>query len=398
MWLSYYGRLFMSRNLVLFLDGTANKFGETNTNVVRTLQSLVRDDGNQLVYYDPGVGTMPGPGLVTRTGKLISKLIDLAFATGLDQNVTEAYTYLINNYEPDDKVYLFGFSRGSYTARVVAALLNHVGLLPRGCENLIPYALRLLRVARKDNRNTGDQFRRTFARLIDGSPDRRFPVHFVGVFDTVSSVGWFWEPAKFKYTAFNPGISIIRHAIALDERRAFYRQNRFSRVTETNQDFQQLWFAGVHSDVGGGYPDTTLGRCSLNWMLDEAKNAGLHIDEARRAEVAPAGGAPWLDKKHNSMKPGWWPCEILVPKVHWNDEKKRKGLRVNFFRSRKLRDGEMLHESLLLRLHDDPTYKPANISQEFREYVRGLSSITEPSPYWKTKAAPIAPPKPLPST
>jgi len=196
-----------------------NQFGINNTNVVR-------DDQTQFVYYDPGIGTLPGPGLVTRVGKFLSKAIDLAFATGLDRNVEKAYTTLMNNWEPGDQVYLFGFSRGSYTARVVAALLYHVGLLPRGSENLIPYALRLLRMARTDNRNLGDKFRETFARPI-GNADRRFSVHFVGLWDTVSSVGWFWEPAKFRYTATNPGIAIVRHAISIDERRAFFRQNRF---------------------------------------------------------------------------------------------------------------------------------------------------------------------------
>ena len=170
----------MPKNIVLLCDGTANQFGVSNTNVVRVVQTLVRDDQEQFVYYDPGVGTLPGPGLVTRTGKFLSKVIDLAFATGLDRNVEEAYISLMNNWEPDDKVYLFGFSRGSYTARVLAALLYHVGLLPRGSENLIPYALRLLRIARRDNRNLGDQFRETFARPT-GRADRRFGVHFIGL-------------------------------------------------------------------------------------------------------------------------------------------------------------------------------------------------------------------------
>ncbi|HEV7767160.1 MAG TPA: DUF2235 domain-containing protein [Thermoanaerobaculia bacterium] len=371
----------MSRNLVLFCDGTANKFGEKNTNVVRVVQCLVRDDDRQIVYYDPGVGTMPGPGLVTRVGKFVSKLVDLAFATGLDRNVEEAYTFVINHYEPGDKVYLFGFSRGAYTARVVAALLHHVGLLPRGSENLIPYALRLLRVARKDNRGIADQFRATFARPIDGNPDRRFPVHFVGVWDTVSSVGWFWEPAKFAYTATNPGISIIRHAISIDERRAFYRQNRFARANDV-QDLQQLWFAGVHSDVGGGYPDTTINRCSFDWMVDEAETAGLRIDPARRAVVAPPVPEPWLAKQHNELKkPWWWPLE-LFPKIHWNSSKRRNSIRLNFFRSRKLFDGELLHESTLLRIRDSD-YTPASLSREFRKYVRSLPTVPKTLAYRK---------------
>ncbi|HYI13157.1 MAG TPA: DUF2235 domain-containing protein [Thermoanaerobaculia bacterium] len=388
----------MTKNIVLLCDGTANQFGVSNTNVVRVVQSLVRDDQEQFVYYDPGVGTLPGPGLVTRVGKFLSKVVDLAFATGLDRNVEEAYTYLMNNWEPDDRVYLFGFSRGSYTARVLAALLHHVGLLPRGSENLIPYALRLLRIARKDNLNLGDQFRETFARPT-GRADRRFSVHFVGLWDTVSSIGWFWEPEKFRYTATNPGIAIVRHAIAVDERRAFYRQNRFYPPDGTSQDLQQLWFPGVHSDVGGGYTDSDLGRCSFDWILDEAVAAGMHVDPARRNVVAPPIAKPWLEKKHNSLGPVWWLLEFF-PKIHFNSQKRHKEIRLNLFRSRKLLDGELLHESTLRRLKEDDDYKPAAISRAFRRYVRGLTTIPPAMTYMKspTVSAPTTPSAVLPST
>jgi uncharacterized protein (DUF2235 family) len=389
----------MPKNIVLLCDGTANQFGVSNTNVVRVVQSLVRDDQEQFVYYDPGVGTLPGPGLVTRVGKFLSKVIDLAFATGLDRNVEEAYTYLMNNWEPGDKVYLFGFSRGSYTARVVAALLHHVGLLPRGSENLIPYAMRLLRIARKDNRKLGDQFRETFARPT-ASADRRFTVHFIGLWDTVSSVGWFWEPEKFRYTATNPGIAIVRHAIAVDERRAFYRQNRFYPTNGTPQDLQQLWFPGVHSDVGGGYADSNLGRCSFDWILDEAIAAGMHVDAGRRNIVAPPIAKPWLEKKHNSLRAVWWWLLEFFPKIHFNTQKGRKEIRLNLFRSRKLLDGELLHESTLRRLKEDDDYKPAAISRAFRKYVRGLTAIPPTLPYVKAPAvpAPAKPPAVLPAT
>jgi uncharacterized protein (DUF2235 family) len=389
----------MPRNIVLFCDGTANKFGVVNTNVVRVVQSLTRDDGQQIVYYDPGVGTMPGPGLITRTGKFLSKVIDLAFATGLDQNVSEAYSFLMDHWEEGDRIYIFGFSRGAYTARVVAALLHHAGLLPSGSQNLIPYALRLLRAARKDDLEIGDQFRETFARPV-GTPDRRCPIHFVGVWDTVSSVGWFWEPAKFKYTATNPGISHIRHAIAIDEARAFYRQNRF--FAAGGQDLQQLWFPGAHADVGGGYADSHLGRCSFEWMLDEAIGAGLHVDPARRTAASqPAIAKPWLEKKHNEiLKPWWWPLEF-VPKLHYNSAKRRNGIRLNRFRSRSLLNGELLHEAALRRIQDDPGYNPAPLSRAFLAQVRALKSIPKSLAYTKepNAVAPGAPPPaPAPAT
>src|SRR5450755_2926360 len=129
----------MTRNLVICCDGTNNQFGLENTNVVRLVQSLVSDPDRQLVYYDPGIGTLPEPGWVTKVGKKISEIADLAFATGLNHKVEEAYTFLMDYWQPGDHVFLFGFSRGAYTVRVLAALLHALGSLPRGGDNLVPY-------------------------------------------------------------------------------------------------------------------------------------------------------------------------------------------------------------------------------------------------------------------
>lgn len=131
------------RNLIVCYDGTNNQFGPENTNVVRLVQVLDRDPLKQRIYYDPGVGTLPEPGTWDKVSQWLSKVAGLAFGAGINWKVGEAYTYLINTWEPGDRVFLFGFSRGAYTVRVLAGLLFSIGLLPRGCENLVPYALRL---------------------------------------------------------------------------------------------------------------------------------------------------------------------------------------------------------------------------------------------------------------
>jgi len=107
----------MPKNLVICCDGTNNQFGSNNTNVVRLVQAVERDAVSQHVYYDPGVGTLPEPGWITWVGKAISDIGGLAFGMGLTWKVQEAYCYLMDNWEPGDAVYLFGFSRGAYTAR-----------------------------------------------------------------------------------------------------------------------------------------------------------------------------------------------------------------------------------------------------------------------------------------
>ncbi len=191
----------MSRNLVICFDGTNNQFGSENTNVVRLVQVLNRDPERQRLYYDPGVGTLPEVGLLTRTGKTVSRWFGLAFGAGLSANVEEAYSYLMELWEPGDRVFLFGFSRGAYTARVLAGLLHTLGLLPRGNQNLVPYVMRLYGAVRKETgheENAGGstywslcrEFRSTFARpYFPGDAQRRFRVHYLGVWDTVSSVG-----------------------------------------------------------------------------------------------------------------------------------------------------------------------------------------------------------------
>ena len=105
----------MSRNFVICCDGTNNQFGPQNTNVVRLVQALDRDPAKQRLYYDPGVGALPEPRALTRLRKWLAKIYGLAFGAGLTWKVEEAYSYLMNYWEPGDRVFLFGFSRGAYT-------------------------------------------------------------------------------------------------------------------------------------------------------------------------------------------------------------------------------------------------------------------------------------------
>src|SRR4051794_20775773 len=117
-----------SKNLILCCDGTGNQFGLENTNVVRLVQSLDRDPTRQSLYYDPGLGTLPEPSAFTQVQKWVSEVFGLAIGSGLSWKVGEAYTYLMESWEPGDRVFLFGFSRGAYTVRVLAGLLYTLGL------------------------------------------------------------------------------------------------------------------------------------------------------------------------------------------------------------------------------------------------------------------------------
>src|SRR6266498_5438399 len=108
------------RNLIICCDGTNNEFGKENTNVVRLVEVLERTSGKQRIFYDPGVGTLPNPGAITALARRLSEYWELAFATDLPDRVARAYQYLMDHWQPGDRVFLFGFSRGAFTVRVLA--------------------------------------------------------------------------------------------------------------------------------------------------------------------------------------------------------------------------------------------------------------------------------------
>ena len=359
----------MGRNLIVCFDGTNNQFGAHDTNVVRLVQSLERGNGQQIVYYDPGLGTLPEPGLLTQLAKRTSELFGLAFGLGLARKIECAYAFLMHNWQPGDHVFLFGFSRGAYAARALAGLLHMFGLLAPSHENLLPYVMRLFRgVRRVDDQNAkiwrlSAQFRNTFARDA-GIEHRRFRVHFVGVWDTVSSIGWLWDPVKFLHTAANPSIVTVRHAVAIDERRSFFRQNLFVDDVR-GQDLLELWFPGAHSDVGGGYPENCGGlwREPFTWMLDEAKQAGLLTDpegERRVLTRATLPEKPWAEPQHESLTWQWWPAEFF-PKLRYNKRLGRRLPSLGLGRRRRIEPGTLLHRSVTQRMENIATYAPPNL-------------------------------------
>jgi uncharacterized protein (DUF2235 family) len=218
----------------------------------------------------------------------------------------------MRNFEPGDNVYVFGFSRGAYTARSLCGMLHAVGLLTLGNEGLTPYAIRMIK-QRKIDFDVAFDFKRTFS--------RECKPHFVGVWDTVSSVGWVYNAVRFPFTAVthNPDLAVVRHAISIDERRAFFRQNLFGKPADPKQDVKEVWFAGVHSDVGGSYPEaeSQLSKIALRWMICEAELAGLAVDQTRKAEILggkPPNVAPDPNSKnqHESLHGLWWIAELCA--------------------------------------------------------------------------------------
>ncbi len=344
------------KNIVLCCDGTANEFKRNRTNVVKLYYALERT-ASQPAYYHPGVGTMEAVGALTSTAREATKLLGLAFGYGLETDIRDAYVYLMRTFEPGDRVFLFGFSRGAYTVRAVASLLHMYGLIAPGNEPLVPYAIRMMVADSRDGTAAGlelaDQFAATFS-------SRACCPHFVGVWDTVSSVGWVENPLHLRFSANNPDIAVGRHAIAIDERRAFFRQNlwRPSGDTAGPQDLKQVWFAGVHYDVGGGYPEEEggLSKIALEWMLAEAYAQGLQLNKARTDEILGRDNNRYAKpdanaQLHNSMD-GLWPLAEFVWKRHYDARTGKTGRKMNLFHRRTVPDGALIHESVFQRTRD----------------------------------------------
>ncbi len=347
----------MTRNIVLCCDGTANEFARDRTNVVKLFHALVHDPDAQATYYHPGVGTMEAVGAVTTVGRKVTKVLGLAIGYGLETDIRDAYVFLMNHFKEGDRLFLFGFSRGAYTVRCVSALLHMYGLIRPGNEPLVPYAIRMMMAItglseRKGPQNEiagyfklADEFKQHFG-------GQRCQPHFVGVWDTVSSVGWIENPLRLPFTADNPDIAIGRHAIALDERRAFFRTNLWRPSTNGGpRDLKQVWFPGVHCDVGGGYPEAESGlsKIALQWMVDEAKDAKLLVDPGREDLVLGRAGGGYVppDPKammHESLT-GAWRLVEYVPKRHYNAKRKMEERRMNLSRYRTIPPGASIHRS-----------------------------------------------------
>jgi hypothetical protein len=213
----------VGRNVVVCCDGTANQFAQNNTNVVRLYSALVDDPARQLIFYHPGVGTMEAPGALTSWGQKATILAGMAVGYGLERDITAAYTFIMNNYKAaeDDRLFLFGFSRGAYTVRAVASLLRSCGILRPGHETSIPYAIRLMNAIGTKDRRTAEYFRPSPASAHASSCKPYLSASGYRVLGRLDLV------LKIPYTA-TTDIQIGRHA---SPRRAarFYRPNSGAR-------------------------------------------------------------------------------------------------------------------------------------------------------------------------
>ena len=381
----------MPKNIIVCCDGTGNEFGDSNSNVVNLYKTLIRD-GEQIAYYHPGVGTMGSRSALSRIGKWWTKVIGLAFGYGISDNVADAYQFLMPNFKPGDHVYVFGFSRGAYTARALCGMLHAVGLLTPGNEGLIPYAIRMVKKKKIDFAVLAD-FKKTFApspcRECEGWCAHDCKPYFVGVWDTVSSVGWVYNAVTFPFTRAtkNPDFHIMRHAVSIDEHRAFFPSNAFGELNNDQQDLMEVLFAGVHSDVGGSYPEkeSQLSKIALRWMLMEAERAGLRVNQQRKADIL-GGKPPYVapdpttKNQHKSLHGVWWIAEFWpkIISVQNKEGKWKKRIWINLARRRKFPPNPLVRESVEQRVKGKNfPYHPSNLPVPHRIVRDGQGEVAQ---------------------
>ena len=326
------------RNLVICCDGTGNKYGKNNTNVVKTFEGLIKGK-DHLVFYDPGVGTFSEKKFILGPLRWFGRLLGGAFGIGLQKNVEDAYAYLMDVYEEGDRIFLFGFSRGAHTVRRLASMLDKCWLLQRGSQNMIPYASQMYLDKKVDKERLRDDQSKTVIEGFREAYCRPCPVHFIGVWDTVAALSKLRPRPKLD-GKLNKSISYAYHAVAIDERRLKFPPNLWKEENiEENQTVEQVWFAGVHSDVGGWYKERGLSDIALAWMLTHAKRAGLRVDDSFFRELKASPEKAHEDMQHESWS-GWW---LLLP-----------------FLRRRISEGAKVHNTVKQRMEAEslPYNKP----------------------------------------
>jgi uncharacterized protein (DUF2235 family) len=347
------------KKIVICCDGTGNSFDNINddSNVAKLYTSLVINS-EQIGYYHPGVGTMGDPSTRGRIARKWSRIKGLAFGRGLLANVADAYRYLMDNYVDGDEVFLFGFSRGAFTARALASVIHVYGLLCPGNHEAIPFIMEMYAKRSRQAKHQEIQFDEDQAFKWQFSRTNDVRIHFCGLWETVSSYGWIYDPIELPFVGTNPIIDIGRQAVSIDERRCFYQDNLWGPAVG-KQDIRQVWFSGVHSDVGGSYPEqeSALSKIPLEWMFVEAAKAGLAID-IRKAEtvLALANDFPQVqglpnyvkaDKNgclHKSLKRLWWILEFLTQR---DPHRNGRGWNLPLGRRRTIPAGSLIHQSVL---------------------------------------------------
>lgn len=333
------------KRLILCADGTWNEAERKDertgrpqpTNVLKVARAILprtKSNVDQVVYYHEGVGTEGG--LDTFTGG--------AFGSGMAGNVRALYRFLVNNYVPGDEIYFFGFSRGAFTVRTLAGFMKKVGLLQKDDEYYTPEIFGLYE---KNTPVESPEWKHAFRNIKDTRPCP--PIRMIGVWDTVGALGapgalgqlFNRDKYKFHDIELNPSIENACHALAIDEQRKPFAPSLWKRPAGWSGQLQQVWFCGVHSNVGGSYSPDGLANEALHWIVEKAEQLGLEFDTGFLAHYLPCFNSVLNDSMTMMYR-------VMGPHV------RQIGAHLDA--------GEAVHQSVIDRMNHKPcAYAPANL-------------------------------------
>ena len=362
------------KRLVICCDGTWNSADQKvdgepcPTNVVRFAYRVAKRDSqgvSQIVYYDQGVGT----------GNSLDRLSGGALGKGLEANIHDAYRFLLANYEFGDELFVLGFSRGAFTARSLIGMVRKCGILHQKHARQYIAATELY----CNHESPSDAGPAGFREKFCTYGNNEIKVQFIGVWDTVGALGipvaglrWLTGKDKYQFHDTELSGSVINacQALAIDEHRGPVLPAIWEAWDKPNQNIEQVWFCGAHSDVGGGYGKTKaesangqvafkpqLADISLEWMIAKAQTAGLAFDpdvlNANPLVIDP------LAEIHDS-KTGFYNAAPSHDRVIGVGIKNKK-------ETDELDPTQKLHESVLQRWDIDKTYRPASLKKYFKK-------------------------------
>ena len=308
----------MPKNIVIFSDGTGQEGGKgTNSNVYHMFNMIEDRTPGQIAFYDAGVGT----GWRKVTGNIAGM--------GISRNIRQAYKFIFENFQSGDCIYLVGFSRGATTVRSLSNFIHHFGILPRSRPELIKKAYRIYK------RSDKDDIKRRAGAFVNKHHTMWTKIEFIGCYDTVTALGlpfksasavldgirWFRH--KFHDLKLSPSVKHAYHALAIDDERITFHPELWETEVKDYQTIHQVWFAGMHTDVGGGYEEHGLSDIALVWLTGKAVGHGLRIHpyeveivENSRDVMHDSRRKLWQKVFYWHERRSWDPKRTDTPVVH----------------------------------------------------------------------------------
>lgn len=284
----------MAKNIVVLSDGTGQDGGEgPDSNVYKLFKMLQNRSARQIVFYDPGLGTD------------WRKITGSAAGMGITKNILQCYRFIFDHYEDGDSIYLFGFSRGATTVRSMSGFIHLFGMLPKARPELIKKAYKIYRIGNKKKREAAA------SDFIERHHTMWCKIKFLGVWDTVAALG---IPIKgidvvvdkipflkhnFHDLFLSESVEHACHALAIDDERKTFHPKLWELAIAGHQTMKQVWFCGMHSDVGGGYRAQGLSDIALDWMVKNAETYGLLVYGKNGIPITPDPDGKMHDSRGN---------------------------------------------------------------------------------------------------